>query len=90
MATGAIRLAIRHHAELIPCTIIEEGPWRFRIEAGKPVPKEFLTAESEWPRAGTHLLAAMLPHFQAHPEQCTSNLIARLSSSAAPLGKSNS
>jgi len=92
MATGAIRMAIRHQAELIPCSIIEEGPWRFRIEAGKPVPKEFLTTESEWPRAGTHLLAAMLPHFEAHPEQCGNSLIARLrkNSSATPPGKSNS
>ena len=92
MATGAIRMAIRHQAELIPCSIIEEGPWRFRIEAGKPVPKEFLTAESDWPRAGTHLLAAMLPHFQSYPEQCGNNLIARLrkNSSATPPGKSNS
>jgi lauroyl/myristoyl acyltransferase len=92
MATGAIRLAIRHQAELIPCSIIEEGPWRFRIEVGKPVPKEFLTAGSGWLCAGNHLLAAMLPHFQAYPEQCGRDLILRLRkiSSAPPPGKSNS
>jgi lauroyl/myristoyl acyltransferase len=32
MATGAVRLAIRHQAELIPCAIIDEGRWRFRLE----------------------------------------------------------
>jgi lauroyl/myristoyl acyltransferase len=75
MATGAVRLAIRHQAELIPCSIIDEGRWHFRIELGRPVPREFLTAKSDWSRAGKHLLDEMLPHFQAHPEQCGRNLI---------------
>jgi lauroyl/myristoyl acyltransferase len=92
MATGAMRLAIRHQAELIPCSIVEEGPWRFRIELGEPAPKEFLTAESEGRRAGEYLLAAMLPRFQAHPEQCGRELMLRLrkNGSAAPPGRSNS
>jgi hypothetical protein len=75
MATGAVRLALRHQAELIPCSILDEGRWHFRIELGRPVPREFLTAGSGWSRAGKHLLDEMMPHFQAHPEQCGGNLI---------------
>lgn len=86
MATGAVRLAVRHQAELIPCSIIDEGRWRFRIALGRPVPKEFLTAESDWTLAGKHLLDEMTPHFRAYPEQCARTLILCLwkNASAAP------
>ena len=89
MPTGPVRLAINHKAELIPCTIIDEGSWRFRIEVGRPVPEEFLTTKSECTRAGKHLLAEMLPHFQAHPEQCGHDVIMRLRKNipAQPLQK---
>ena len=46
----AIRLAIRHEAELIPCSIIEDGPWRFRIEIDEATPREFLRSESDLER----------------------------------------
>jgi lauroyl/myristoyl acyltransferase len=82
-ATGAVRLAIRHQAELIPCSIIDEGRWHFRIELGSPVPREFLTAGSDWSRAGKHLLDEMIPHLQAHPEQCGRNLIICLKKNSA-------
>ena len=75
MATGAVRLAIRHQAELIPCVAIDEGRWRFRIELGRPVPAEYLAAEADWGHAGKHLLNEMLPHFQNHPKQCSNQLI---------------
>ena len=55
MATGAIRLAIRHRAELIPCSIIDEGRWRFQIELGRPAPEECLATETELVSAGKHL-----------------------------------
>lgn len=70
MATGGIRLAIKHHAEIVPILIMEEGPWRFRVTYGKPVPREFLTEGSDWKLAGKHVLDEMIPHFAAHPEQC--------------------
>jgi hypothetical protein len=70
MATGAIRLAIRHQAELIPCSITDEGSWRYRITLGRPVPREYLTAKADWSCAGKHLLGEMLPLFQARPDQC--------------------
>jgi lauroyl/myristoyl acyltransferase len=75
MATGAVRLAARQHAELIPCVIVDEGDWHFRLELGRPVPKEFLATEADWPQAGKHLLNEMMPHLQAHPEQCHRDLI---------------
>jgi lauroyl/myristoyl acyltransferase len=75
MATGAVRLAIRHRAELISCAVIDEGRWRFRIELGRPVPVEYLTAEVDWVHAGKHLLDELLPHFRNHPKQCSNQLI---------------
>ncbi len=70
MATGAIRLASRYGAELIPCSIIEEGNWRFRIEVGQPVPTEYLAGEPDMVRAGKHLLTQMFPQIQPHLAQC--------------------
>ena len=75
MATGAMRLAARHGAELIPCNIIHEGPWRFRIELGQPVPREHLTGEPDLIAAGKHLIAESLPHWRHHPEQCHPDLL---------------
>jgi Bacterial lipid A biosynthesis acyltransferase len=84
MATGAIRLAIRHRAQLIPCCIIREGRWRFRIELGRPVPAEYLTAETDLVPAGKHLIDEMLVHFQNHPDQCPQHLIDRFRQLPAP------
>jgi len=77
MATGALRLAIRHQAELIPYCIIDEGRWRFRLEIGRPVPREFLADDADLTRAGKHLLDEMLVHFQKLPEQCPKSLLGR-------------
>ena len=46
MNTGAVRLAIRQQAELVPATLVDEGGWHFRLELGRPVPKEFLATEA--------------------------------------------
>jgi lauroyl/myristoyl acyltransferase len=75
MATGAMRLAIRHRAELIPCSIIDEGRWRFQIELGRPVPAECLATETDMVPAGKHLLNELLPHFRNHSGQCSNQLI---------------
>ncbi len=83
MAAGAVRLAARHQAELIPACIIDEGGWRFRIELGRPVPGELLNAETDWIRAGKLLMEEMIPHFQSHPEQCSSKMLERLERSSA-------
>ena len=83
MATGAVRLAIRQQAELIPCIIADEGDWQFRLELGRPVPKEFLAQEKDWPRAGKHLLEEMMPLLRAHPEQCQREFIGCLQKNSA-------
>jgi lauroyl/myristoyl acyltransferase len=76
MATGAIRLAISHDAELIPCILIDEGDWRFRLEIGVPVPKEFLTKNAGWSMAGKHLIDHISRHMRSHPEQCSGRPLA--------------
>jgi hypothetical protein len=73
MAVGAMAQARSHQAELIPCGIIEEGAWNFRIKLGSPVPQEYLAMEADWVRAGEHLLNEMLPLIQAHPDQSFGN-----------------
>jgi lauroyl/myristoyl acyltransferase len=74
VASGAIRLAIRHEAELIPCSITDQGCWRFRIKLGPPVPEEFLQPGRE-PEAVKQMVDTLLPEFRAHPEQCVERVI---------------
>lgn len=74
MANGAIRLALRHGAELIPCSIIETDAWRFQIRLGPPVPAQTL-ASGRTLSAGKHLLDALLPALREYPEQCTGRLL---------------
>jgi hypothetical protein len=74
MAAGAVRLARQHQAELIPCCIIDEGAWHFRIKLGPPAPQDCLASDTEGHRAGRYLLETMLPHFQSSPEQCLDDL----------------
>jgi lauroyl/myristoyl acyltransferase len=84
MSAGALRLAARHGAELIPCAIVDEGGWRFRIQLGRPVPEKFLANDAELVRAGKHLLDELLPVFRSHPEQCEGKLLERFRPAAAP------
>lgn len=74
MASGAVRVAIRQQAELIPCIIIDEGHWHFQIKLGPPVPPEIVRS-GDTLRASKHILEAMLPEWRAHPEQCTERLV---------------
>jgi hypothetical protein len=74
MAAGAVRLAHRYDASLIPCSIIDEGAWKFRIQLGPPVPPEYLATAEGWPHAAKHLIDEMLPHFKAHPNQCSNDV----------------
>lgn len=82
MAAGAVRLAIRHNADLIPCTIVDEGRWRFTIKLGEPVPRDQLLSKNDWLPAGRHLVNQMIPIFRARPEQCRPDLIRCLKQNA--------
>ena len=83
VASGPLRLAMRHQAELIPCIITDKGHWRFRIKLGPPVPQEFLRAGGE-AEAVKHLMQTLLPELRAHPEQCVQRVL-NLFQPAAPL-----
>jgi hypothetical protein len=89
MSTGAVRLAIRHEAELISCSIIDLGGWRFQIKFGRPVPREWLNQTAEPTHAGNHLLNDLLPLFKTYPEQCTVHLTRCLKTPAGG-GRANS
>lgn len=69
-ATGAIRIAARKRAVLLPCTVLNLGSWRFRMEIGRPVPEEFLGPIPDVPRAAAHLVSELFPFHQAHPGHC--------------------
>ncbi len=75
MAAGAVRMAMRYHAELVPVSIVDEGRWHFTIKLGEPVPKELLLLENDWLPAGKHLMDQMVPIFREWPEQCRPDLI---------------
>ena len=77
MTTGAIRIAARHNAELIPCSIIDEGNWRFCIELGRPIAARHLGEDADLSAAGTLLLQELLAQFRPQPAQCTKKLAER-------------
>lgn len=72
-ATGAIRLARKHGAPLMACSIHCEGPWRFVVNIGSPVPDECWRQTNE--EVGGHLLGQLFPLLRRHPDQCLSRLI---------------
>ncbi len=74
MATGALRFASRHQAELMPCSITDEGAWHFRMKIGRPVPEKYLRPQLDAQRAAGHLVEELLPDFQARPGQCWTEL----------------
>lgn len=78
LTSGPIRMAGRFGADLIACGMTREGPWRYRLFFGKPVPREFLQDEAGCEKAGAHLIAQMLPEFKARPHQCMDALTQRL------------
>jgi lauroyl/myristoyl acyltransferase len=87
MATGALRLAIRHRAELMFCSMVEEGEWRFCIELGQPVPKEFLVDETDLIPAAKHLVNEMLVQYEKHPEQCLKKKLERFRRTSPSVSK---
>lgn len=77
MATGPLRLARRHGARLFPCSITDEGSWRFRMEIGPPVPDELLNGEAHWREAGKFLFGEFFPAMESNPDQCSAYLLKR-------------
>jgi lauroyl/myristoyl acyltransferase len=67
--TGAARLAHGAGADLMLCSIANEGLWRYRVKISAPIPGEGLRTEADWAAANNRLLAQMLPDFKAYPDQ---------------------
>jgi lauroyl/myristoyl acyltransferase len=77
LAPGALRVAARSHAAVIPCLIRADGPLRLAIHFGRPVPDEWVGDPGQHPAACAHLLREFRPVLQAQPEQCTARLLSR-------------
>lgn len=78
VATGAIRMAARKRALLVPCTVLSVGPWRFRIELGRPVPEAFLGPVPDVSRAATHLVSELFPLQKAYSDHWCRELLESL------------
>jgi lauroyl/myristoyl acyltransferase len=75
MAPGAIRLAARRQAVVVPCLIRAEPAWGVTIQVGDPVPQEWV-AQKAWHAAScAHLLRAFRSMIHDEPEQCSSELL---------------
>ncbi|HEU6448004.1 MAG TPA: hypothetical protein VFV23_06170 [Verrucomicrobiae bacterium] len=68
-ATGGLRLAAKNGAKLFFASMIEEGPWRFCLEFGQPVPPELLTNKDDPMPAAKFLLADWLACAKKFPGQ---------------------
>jgi len=69
MNSGAARLANRAGADLIPVSIVTEGPWRFRMKFGQPIAGKEIPTGDDQTAANNRLLQAVLPDFKSYPEQ---------------------
>ncbi|MBA3832895.1 MAG: hypothetical protein H0X34_13580 [Chthoniobacterales bacterium] len=75
MSTGAIRLAAMTGAELIPCLIAETATWKFVIQFGTPVPRQYLGNSPDMQACGAHLLGEFTKVVSLYPEQCKMRLL---------------
>jgi lauroyl/myristoyl acyltransferase len=77
LATGAIRLAARVKAAVVPCLCTADTPLGITIHFGDPVPGEWIADERQQAAACSHLLRAFLPVVRATPGQCEKQLLWR-------------
>jgi len=84
MPSGPVRLARRHGASLVPCSIYNGGLWRVVVEFGEPIKEERLAEGEE--AVGVDLITAFLPVWLAHPEEWTPQLAGRFSRSPDSAG----
>ena len=69
MASGAIRLARATGAELMPCLLYEEKPWRFVVKIGEPVELAGSRSDGDDQRAAETLVRSFLPTVIDHAVQ---------------------
>jgi lauroyl/myristoyl acyltransferase len=78
MAPGALRLAARTNAIMVPCLVGAERPLRLSIHFGDPVPDDWVADPTRHPAACVHLLREFLPLLRAQPEQCHFVLLSQM------------
>jgi lauroyl/myristoyl acyltransferase len=84
MATGAVRLAARVNAVVVPCLIRADRSMAFTIHFGAAVPDACVADQRQHPAALVHLLQVFLPLLRAYPEQCAYSLLRCIQTSAPP------
>jgi lauroyl/myristoyl acyltransferase len=69
MATGALRLAARAYASVMPCSIRADRLLGFTIHFGEPIPTAWISDKREYLTACHHLWHEFLPLLRDQPEQ---------------------
>ena len=75
MAPGALHLAAKAHAVVIPCIISAERYLRWTIRFGEPLPDDLVTCDDRHPQGCEHILREVGPWISVQPEQAASELI---------------
>jgi lauroyl/myristoyl acyltransferase len=83
MATGALRLAARAGARVVPCLIRAERLLRYTIHLGQPVPEPLVADPARHAAAAAHVLREFVPVLRTAVEQCSPGHLDRFRASAA-------
>jgi hypothetical protein len=75
MAPGALHLAAKAHAVVIPCIISAEHFLRWTIRFGEPLPDDLVTCDDRHPQGCEHILREVGPWISIQPEQAAPELI---------------
>jgi hypothetical protein len=83
MAPGALRIAARAHAVVIPCLISASKYLRSTIRFGEPLPDDVIACHDRHPLACEHILRELGPWIATQPEQSAPMLIGAFNFGAA-------
>jgi lauroyl/myristoyl acyltransferase len=86
MVPGAVRLAAKVNAVVVPCLISGDRPLGVTIHFGTPAPAAAVADKAAQAAACAHLLREFLPVLRAQPEQFTFELMAHFRAQEAPPG----
>ena len=74
LSTPSFRLARLTHAAIVPVLVRVDGPWRFSIHVGEPVPDQLIVSEDDT-AVLAHIVNDLLPVAAARPEQALPLLV---------------
>lgn len=74
LSTPSFRLARLAKATVVPVLVRVDGPWRFSVHVGAPVPDSVIAAEDD-AAALAHVVSELLPIAAARPEQALPLLV---------------